>query len=513
MDLLSRKIIILLFCSALAKIAPVSLILAEEGTPDSLSVFSGGRMSPLEIIRLEAGNYIAVDEFQQVIGGSVEWGESGFTVDYRYGGGSFQFEDRVPFFSYDQRPYQLIDPPLFWKDKILVPLQFFTEYIPYFFPDSFSYDPETCSLRDRRYNTFIRGMERSAKENETVIFLHSSSSPRFDVDTSIPGTFLLNLFETRCNKSFADSLRAFGYVDSIRFTESGGSTQLLFFLKPSVHRYRVTEMEVPPGIKIAFLGKNLGDVGGEGMDRDLVSGNTDPKKFLVKTVIVDPGHGGKDPGAIGNRGLREKDVNLKVALKFESLLKELTDLDVIMTRKSDTYVSLKNRAEIANDSKGDGGALFISIHCNSSKKKDLRGLEAYFLSLAKTDEERAVALRENLSIRFDKPSIDSAYVGDLPFIMGDLAQSAYLQDSSELAEMMCREFNDGSKIVSRGLRQAGFLVLKDAYMPSILLELGYISNSVEEGLLGDKGYQEELAERIYRGIAGYIDRNRRRFGG
>ncbi len=510
---MSRKIIIVLFSFIIWANFSVPLISAGEVTSDTLSFLSAGRTWTTQLIRLGSSNYVPIDEIQRALGGSIEWGESGFSVTYRFEGGTLQFEDRIPFFSFDQRPYQLIDPPLLWRDKFLIPLQLITEYIPYFYPDVFSYDPETSNLRDRRSYNFIKGMKRSVGDNETEIFFHSSSPPRFDIDTSRPGTFLLNLFETQNSHPITDSLQALGYIDSTLVTELGGSTQFLFFLNPYVRRYRAAEVKDPPGISIVFSGEGLGGKKEEieGGRFDLISGNTDRKEFLIRTVIIDPGHGGKDPGAIGRGGLMEKEINLKVAMKLESILKKKMDLKVIMTRRKDTYISLKKRAELANSNKGDEGALFISIHCNSSKKKDLRGFEAYFLSVAKTDEERAVAHRENLSDQLYEQTDDSREMADLPFIMVDLMQSAYLEDSSEYAEIMSREFNDGSRIISRGLRQAGFFVLNGAHMPSILLELGYLSNSVEEELLGDNHYQDELARRIHRGIESCIERNRRKF--
>jgi len=194
LDSMSRKIIIVLFSFIIWANFSVPLISAGEVTSDTLSFLSAGRTWTTQLIRIGSSNYVPIDEIQRALGGSIEWGESGFSVTYRFEGGTLQFEDRIPFFSFDQRPYQLIDPPLLWRDKFLIPLQLITEYIPYFYPDVFSYDPETRNLRDHRSYNFIKGMKRSVGDNETEIFFHSSSPPRFDIDTSRPGTFLLNLF-------------------------------------------------------------------------------------------------------------------------------------------------------------------------------------------------------------------------------------------------------------------------------------------------------------------------------
>ncbi len=481
--------------------APAASAFAAES--EQLSIVCGGQTWQLRLTRHGSGEYVSLTGLQNAIGGSIEPGEDRLGAIFKYGGGRFRFEDGIPFFSFDQRPYQLVDHPFLMGEEFYIPLQFVSDYLPYFFPDLFSFDRESVSLRDRRFYTFIREVRRSSKPGETIVFFLSSFPPRFEIDSSRPGTLLLNVFETQCNPALGDSVRSFGYVDSTRITESGKSTQILFFLDPSVRRYRVAEVKVPSGISVIFSGEKRADEEYLAGDRDLVSGIIDPEEFVIRTIAIDPGHGGKDPGAIGKQGVKEKDVNLKVALGLAELLKRNIDLKIVMTRKGDSYVSLSDRTKRANKENAD---LFVSIHCNASKKKDLMGFEAYFLSVAKTDDERAVALRENLSVRFEEPSADSASLNDLQFIFWDLAQNEFLRESSEWAGMMCQEFDDGSRIKSRGVRQAGFFVLNDAHMPSILLELGYLSNPDEERLLGDKKYQDQLVEQIFKGIENYIER-------
>lgn len=499
----------ILFCLVLGTVVPVSLASRDADNRDRLTIHYGGRSLTVEVIAFQDRDYVSANSMEEAFGGEIERRDDGLGLSFRYGSGIFLFEDQIPYFSFENRPYQLIYPPLVRGEDFLIPVQFFSEYLSYFFPDHLSYNAETSSLRDRRYDNFIRGIKRSAKKNETVVFLHSSIPPRFEVDASRTGRICLDIFETRCSRAIADSLSSFGFIDSTRITESGRSTRIQFYIQPSVRRYRIAEIQSPPGISIVFSGEKVSDRDAREMDRDLVSGIIDPKDFLIRTVVIDPGHGGKDPGAIGKNGLREKDVNLEVALKVEALLKK-SGLKVVMTRNRDTYVPLSDRTNKANHSNAN---LFVSIHCNSSRKRELQGFEAYFLSAAKTDHERAVAHRENLSVRFEDPSLDSTSLDDLQFIFWDLAQNEFLRESEEWAEIMSAEFTNGSESNNRReVRQAGFFVLNGAKMPSLLLELGYISNSKEEKLLSDKGYQHDLADRIYRGIVSYIDRYHKKLG-
>jgi N-acetylmuramoyl-L-alanine amidase len=505
---------VLLTLGLIALLPAPSASAADTEESGAVSVVSGGERWSLPVRVLDGARYVDLGELQRAIGGSVVREPGRMEAEFRYGGGSFRFVDGLPFFSWEERPYQLVDVPRLQRDRFLVPVQFPAEFLPYFFPDLFSWDPATYTLRDRRYDAFVRGLRRRAREGETVLFLHASVPPRFDVDASEPGVLRVNLFETQCRLALSDSIRAFGYVDSVVVRESDGSTQLRFHLKPSVRHYRVSEVRRPPGIRVVLTGATPPDGAAPKEPVDLLSGNMAPEQFRLRTVIIDPGHGGKDPGAIGKNGCREKDVTLAVALRLKSVLEERTDLRVVMTREDDTYVSLRDRTAIANRQQhGTPSTLFVSIHCNASKKRDLRGFEAYFLSEAKTDEERAVAFRENLSVRFDEPAIDDGARDDLDFILLDLTQNEFHRESNDWAGIMSREFADGSRIRSRGVRQAGFFVLNGARMPSILLELGYLSNPKEEKLLASEKYQAELVEQIFRGIRTYIDRYHRKIEG
>lgn len=219
----------------------------------------------------------------------------------------------------------------------------------------------------------------------------------------------------------------------------------------------------------------------------------------LKTIIIDAGHGGKDPGAIGPTGLKEKTATLEIAQMLEKLIKDsYKNLEVVLTRKDDKYVSLKERTQLANKYPN---ALFISVHCNASHNKESKGMETYFLSTAKTDWERAVEARENSSLTFDLPETEKK---GLDFILWDLAQNEFLTESSLLAEKIQGEFEVKSNVSSRGLKQAGFFVLKGNYMPAVLVETAFISNKSEEKKLKDKSFRQELAQTIFNGLRKYI---------
>lgn len=228
------------------------------------------------------------------------------------------------------------------------------------------------------------------------------------------------------------------------------------------------------------------------------------KGSRITTVVIDAGHGGKDPGAMGKHS-KEKDITLAVALKTGHYIeKYLPDVKVIYTRKDDRFVPLYKRAEIANKNKAD---FFISIHCNANKSSGPFGAETYVMGLHKSKANLDVAMMENASIMFED-NAGTTYDGfdpSLPqsYIQFTLFQSEYLDQSLQLAYDIQRQFKDRVGRRDRGVHQAGFLVLWKTAMPGVLVELGYLSNPTEEKfLLSEKG-QVYLASAIYRAFKEY----------
>ncbi len=214
-------------------------------------------------------------------------------------------------------------------------------------------------------------------------------------------------------------------------------------------------------------------------------------------IVIDAGHGGKDPGAMGHFS-KEKDINLSVALILGEMIKSrYPDVKVIYTRDDDFFVELQERANIANRSKAQ---LFISIHTNSSKSSLASGTETYTLGLRRSNENLEVAKREN-SVILLEDNYKVKYEGFDPtssesYIMFEMLHDRFLDQSISMASTVQKEFRRYD-FVDRGVRQDVFLVLRNTGMPSILVELGYISNRNEEEFLNSKSGQQKLASAIY----------------
>ena len=223
------------------------------------------------------------------------------------------------------------------------------------------------------------------------------------------------------------------------------------------------------------------------------------------TVVIDPGHGGHDPGAIGRRG-KEKNINLNVALKVGNLIKNnCDDVKVIYTRSKDVFIPLDRRAEIANNAKAD---LFISIHTNAlANNRTAKGASTWTLGLAKSDANLEVAKRENSVILYES-DYQTRYAGFNPnsaesYIIFEFMQDKYMEQSVHLASLMQKQFRHTCKRLDRGVHQAGFLVLKASAMPSILIELGFISTPEEERYLNSETGATTMAKGIYHAFLNY----------
>lgn len=238
-----------------------------------------------------------------------------------------------------------------------------------------------------------------------------------------------------------------------------------------------------------------------------------PPKYQIKTVVIDPGHGGHDSGCLGSSSM-EKHIALAVSLKLGDLIeKYFPDVRVVYTRKTDVFVELHERAAIANRNKAD---LFICIHCNSGPASAY-GAETFVMGLHKTDDNLAVARRENESALLEK-DYQTNYEGYDPkspeaFIIFSLYQNTYMEQSLSFASKVQNEFENKSNRHNRGVKQAGFLVLYRTAMPSVLIELGFLTNKTDEKFLASQEGQNSMANSILRAFTDYKNEAERRSGG
>lgn len=218
----------------------------------------------------------------------------------------------------------------------------------------------------------------------------------------------------------------------------------------------------------------------------------------IRRIVIDPGHGGKDPGAV--RGsVKEKDIVFDIAKKLKRKLHQKGNFEIIMTRNKDKFVSLWGRSQIANKAKAD---LFISIHANAARSRRARGFEVYFLSNATDDSARAIAAAENEVIIFENDT-DSKNAPYLNATVWDMTLTENRAESQELAKAVCDTSARSLGVKNRGIKSARFYVLKGTHMPAILIEVGFISNKYERQKLSTSAYRWKIAESIATGILTY----------
>lgn len=226
---------------------------------------------------------------------------------------------------------------------------------------------------------------------------------------------------------------------------------------------------------------------------------TPPVRRAMRTIVVDAGHGGHDPGAQGRSGLKEKHVTLDIARRLRDLLVQ-EGFRVVMTRYDDRFIPLYGRAAIANR---EGADLFVSIHANASRHRSVSGFEAYYLSEATDDHARAMEAAENASLPGE---MDNGVTRETQAILWDLLYTENRAESSDLAMHICRGMaGAGISSKNRGVKSARFAVLKGTRMPAVLVEVGFISHASEEARLRESAHRQRVAEGIRRGILGFRD--------
>ncbi len=222
---------------------------------------------------------------------------------------------------------------------------------------------------------------------------------------------------------------------------------------------------------------------------------------VKRKVVIDAGHGGKDPGATGRHGTQEKDVNLAAAQELSRLLKEEGTFEVLLTRTDDTFVPLADRSRLANEF---GADLFISLHSNSSPNPKEQGFEVYFLSEKATDPEaQRVADAENASLELEGKTSQDAQA---ELLLGELAKTENVNAASEAAVLMARDIAKRIDIPDRGVKQAGFYVLRGTHAPALLVEMAFVSNAKEEVKLESGRFRRRLVDGVYAGILDYAKR-------
>lgn len=294
------------------------------------------------------------------------------------------------------------------------------------------------------------------------------------------------------------------YYEGKAYHDGGSDDLLLGLTKTERSELQHLTKDMEPIIWSSFtISEESLLVGNSDFDSNSVNNRTyetakDKMEFDV--VVLDPGHGGHDPGSIGYRNVKEKHIVLDIAKKVgEYINKYLPEVKVVYTRKNDKFVELEERGSIANKAEGD---LFVSIHCNSHSSRQAYGTELYFLGLERTQTALEVMKRENRVVRANNDT-EQKQLSQEELLVYELANSSYIATSEKIAGMMEYQFDERAQRRSRGVKQGRFVVLYHASMPAVLVEAGFISNPGEARYLTSDRGQAYIASAIFRTIRNY----------
>jgi len=343
-------------------------------------------------------------------------------------------------------------------------------------------------------------ISQSADDHTRVVFDLSAGFEHRLFTLADPYRIVIDLKDTRKSDAIEVDTVSTNLVSGLRSaSKNNGRLRVVLDLQAKV---RPRSFELRPDGKSGH--RLVVDLHATNLSPTPVKTNQRERKKAKKQFVIalDPGHGGRDPGAIGKRGTREKDIALAVARKMKTLINRTSGYRAVLTRDADRYITLRNRVKKARQAEAD---IFISLHADSFHKSHVKGASVYALSLrgASSEAARWIAKKENSSDLIGGISLDDK--DDLiASVLLDLSQTATIQDSLELGSDVLSHLGKVSKLNNRKVQQAGFAVLKAPDMPSILIETAFLSNPSEEKKLRSSKHQQKLAKAVFSGIRKHL---------
>ncbi|MCK4223558.1 MAG: N-acetylmuramoyl-L-alanine amidase [candidate division Zixibacteria bacterium] len=455
----------------------------------SVFVTEDGKGHYVQILELNDIEYISVNELSSVLNAEVYWHRLLRKVILESGDHQLVFTWFSPYMLYDSEVYNLTYDVKLKDGTLWVPLKSFQRIYDHIRSPQTSQRPKI--FHESKFDIIDLTVEE--KVNGILVEIFTSQLVEYEIFADQNRDLNINFYQRRLDVEFFNKKKTPKFLRWIKAYQFEQSAQLSLRLKKPFVNFTHNLKTNPYRIQISLiLTPSSRDTAKLPLSHIF---NEDEKLLddLIDVIVIDPGHGGQDSGAVGKRGLVEKEVTLDIALRLKKLLKKEKGVRIILTRETDVLVPLEERTQIANRS---GADLFISIHTNSFKKRSVRGCETFFLASAKTDEARAVAALENSSIRFEHPGEAGHDLNDLDFILMDLVQNEYLKESLDFATIIQTHLKKKLSIPSRGVGQAGFVVLNKAYMPAVLVEVAFISNKKEEALLKKGSFRQKIAQAL-----------------
>ncbi|HKI78233.1 MAG TPA: N-acetylmuramoyl-L-alanine amidase [Ignavibacteriaceae bacterium] len=475
----------------------------------TLELINGANSSQIPVYERYSTVYFALDAFAKALSLNSYYNSQSEKIELKFKDYNLKFTASNPFIvltstsDNNSKVYQLPTSTYLIKGEIYVPLKYSLQPLEIALDKNLVWDDnyhlvlttrteKDKSLADIISNQYgISGISIDEKANGTLIRVKANKKIGTYKSDFNDGVLTIIFRDVHADIDNISEEGPGGLVKNIRVRNIGNDTEFSFTVGKEFTTSEVLNANKGNDILITLHNKVFETVDANDKNKD---------KWNFDVIVIDAGHGGVDPGTIGVGGLKEKNITLGIALKLGKLIeKNIKDVKVVYTRKSDEAVDLYKRGKIANE---NNGKLFISIHCNSTphKPSNASGFEVYLLRPGRTEEAIAIAERENSVIQYEDNPQRYQKLTDENFILVSMAQSAYMKYSEEFSDLLNRQMETNLNIGSKGIKQAGFYVLVGASMPSVLIETGFLSNYHDANILKTQKGQSDIAESIYEAV-------------
>ncbi len=461
---------------------------------------SNTTLGSLRSIDLGRHTFIPIERFAEILSISTDKSLLHKTISLNYKQNQILFTAHSPFVLFGQQKFQMQANVRFPNRDFYVPLDGFIDGLNVSGINTVEFDPSENALYILTRSANIVRLSTITQNDTVKLILHTTHPfKNSDLSTEIEDEWLFinidgGIVDVRNDLGMKDVEEIFDFIplqvnkDQCRFS---------LYLAPNVSEATVIASESANEIIINLTKQSLAS------SSVLADLQREREKWKIDTIILDPGHGGRDPGCVGTGRIYEKDIVLGIAKATQSELERRMNANVILTRDHDSFVALKGRTKKANE---QGGKLFVSFHVDANRVKSLHGHTVYFLGPAKTDDARDVAQFENSVIKFEESQNAYAGLSDMSFILAANAQNSYNKESQDFASIIDEEIKNQCGSRSHGVRQAGFYVLYGASMPNILIETGFMTNSNDRNKLTSSSYQNSLAKAVTDGIIKFTEK-------
>ncbi len=477
--------------------------LGTEASGRSLLVVAESRQGPLRgqlpvIVAEDGAAYVSLDRLARVLKLKPTWTGKSATATLTVQSKAVRLTRDRPQILVQGKPVTLATPPRVLSGGWVVPEEFLTRVLPKLYPSvSVAQAEARPPVKTARAPATLEDLRVRSYPSFTRVVLEGSGPFAFQIEDGA-GEVRVRLSGLSLPAPQVEEVGD-GLVREVRLASVGRVAELRVVLEGVRGEIKSATLHDPYRVVLdLYRAREAAAPGMSGRQAE-----------PLRRIVLDAGHGGPDPGAVGPGGLQEKDVVLDVTKRVARLVEEGLGIKAALPRTGDYFVPLRDRTQFANKERAQ---LFVSIHANAHRDRVSEGVETYFLSSEATDNEaRQVAALENGVIQLETGN-PRAKMDIVKTILWDLAQSEFQEESSRVAETVQDSLTDSLRIANRGVKQAGFYVLGGAAMPAILVEIGFVTNKKEERRLMDSQYRERVARAIYAGLAEYKRRYDQKMG-